>query len=250
MWWIILLISISFIIILGLVILALVFTKFRKTLLILLYIFVIIGLVWYANYQREDGLSKKRITGEEIDASDVTLRYQRVMEWRKERDEFFGIHERSPLTPKQKKAFGGLKYYPFDHRYIFSGQIERYHFYINDPEYYVILSTNKGTHKRYIRYGKFHFRWEDKEFGIEIYKSILSDFLLISFKDETNREETYEGGRYIDAEILTNYKIILDFNIAYHPPCAYNPRITCVIPPRENMLGIAIRAGERNSKVF
>ena len=120
MWWIILLMSISFIIILGLVILALVFTKFRKTLLILLYIFVIIGLVWYANYQREDGLSKKRIKGEEIDASDVTLRYQRVMEWRKERDEFFRIHERSPLTPKQKKAFGGLKYYPFDQSYIFS----------------------------------------------------------------------------------------------------------------------------------
>jgi len=211
---------------------------------------VVIGFVWYANYQREGGLSKKRIMGEDIDPLNLTLRYQLVMEWRKERDEFFRTHERSPLTPKQKKAFGGLKYYPFDHRYTFSGQIERHHFYINDPKYYAILPTNKGTHKRYIRYGKFKFWWEDKQHAIEIYKSILSDFLLISFKDKTNEKETYEGGRYIDAEILVNYKIILDFNMAYHPPCAYNHRITCVIPPRENMLDIAIRAGERNSKLF
>jgi uncharacterized protein (DUF1684 family) len=91
---------------------------------------------------------------------------------------------------------------------------------------------------------------DDKEYGVEIYKSILGDPIFIPFKDITNGEETYEGGRYIDAEILVGYKMILDFNMAYHPTCAYNHRLTCVIPPRENMLDIAIRAGERNSKPF
>ncbi|OGP89744.1 MAG: hypothetical protein A2156_00470 [Deltaproteobacteria bacterium RBG_16_48_10] len=170
------------------------------------------------------------------------------MEWRRERDEFFKTHERSPLPPERKRNFKCLNYYPFDPNYIFSGQIERYHFYINDPKYYAILLTNKGTHKRYIRYGKFHFRLEDKEHAIEIYKSILSDYLLILFKDTTNGKETYEGGRYIDAEILAGYKLILDFNMAYHPPCAYNNKLICALPPRENMLEIPIPAGEKNSK--
>jgi uncharacterized protein (DUF1684 family) len=184
--------------------------------------------------------------GERGDTLITTFQERRVMEWRKERDEFFKTHERSPLTPNQKKVFEGLKYYPFNPRYIFSGQIERYHFYINDPNYYVILSTNKGTSKRYIRYGRFNFRINDKEYAIEIYKSILSDFLLIPFNDKTNGKETYAGGRYIDAEIIVGYKMVLDFNMAYHPPCAYNNKLICALPPRENMLDISIPAGEKS----
>jgi len=72
--------------------------------------------------------------------------------------------------------------------------------------------------------------------------------LFIPFKDETNGKGTYEGGRYIDAEILLGYKMILDFNMAYSPSCAYNEKFVCVLPPRENMLGIEIRAGEKNIK--
>ena len=186
------------------------------------------------------------LAGEREDSLIPAFREQRVMEWRKERDDFFKTHERSPLTPNQKKVFKGLKYYPFNLRYIFSSQIERYHFYINDPNYYVILSTNKGTSKRYIRYGRFNFRINDKEYAIEIYKSILSDFLLIPFNDKTNGKETYAGGRYIDAEILVGYKMVLDFNMAYHPPCAYNNKLICALPPRENMLDISIPAGEKS----
>jgi uncharacterized protein len=170
------------------------------------------------------------------------------MGWRKDRDEFLKAHERSPLTLKEKRNFKGLKYYPFDPKYIFCGQIKRYHFYINDPRYYAIISTNKGTSKRYIRYGKFHFRLDDKEYAVEIYKSILSDFLFIPFKDKTNGKETYEGGRYVDAEILVGYRMVLNFNMAYHPPCVYNNRLICVLPPKENILDILIRAGEKNSK--
>jgi uncharacterized protein (DUF1684 family) len=186
------------------------------------------------------------LAGERGDSLTMASQEKRVMEWRKEREEFFKTHERSPLTLKQRRVFKGLKYYPFTPRYIFSGQIERYHFYINDPNYYVILSTNKGTSKRYIRYGRFNFRINDKEYAIEILKSILSDFLLIPFNDKTNGRETYAGGRYIDAEILVGYNMILDFNMAYHPPCAYNNKLICVLPPRENRLDIAIRAGEKS----
>ncbi|OGP94092.1 MAG: hypothetical protein A2157_03625 [Deltaproteobacteria bacterium RBG_16_47_11] len=172
------------------------------------------------------------------------------MGWRKQRDEFFKKHERSPLSPEEKKNFRGLQYFPFNPGYIFFGRIERYIFNINNPKYYATVSTNKGTKKRYLRYGKFCFRFHGREYTIEIYKSILSDRLFIPFKDKTNGKETYEGGRYVDAEILPDYKMVLDFNIAYNPICAYNDRFTCVIPPRENILDIRIEAGERKFNLF
>jgi uncharacterized protein (DUF1684 family) len=182
------------------------------------------------------------------DQADTKLAEKRFLEWRKERDIFFKTHQRSPLSPQEKRNFKGLKYYPFDPKYVFSGRIERYIFHINNPKYYATFLTNKGTHKRYIRYGKFHFNLNGKEYTIEIYKSILSDNIFIPFKDKTNGKESYEGGRYIDAEILPGYMMVLDFNMAYYPSCAYSDHFICVLPPKENMLDIEIRAGEKNFK--
>ncbi|MBM4322434.1 MAG: DUF1684 domain-containing protein [Deltaproteobacteria bacterium] len=171
-----------------------------------------------------------------------------VMEWRKERDAFFKTHQRSPLTTQEKKVFKGLKYYKFDPNYAFSGEIKRFVLHINNPDYYATFLTNKGTNKRYIRYGKFLFQLNGKEYTLQVYKSMLSDILFIPFKDKTNGKETYDGGRYIDAEVLTGYKMVLDFNMAYHPSCAYNEKFICVLPPRENILEIPIPAGEKNYK--
>lgn len=188
------------------------------------------------------------VTARGEDQKEITLQEQRVLKWRKERDAFFKNHQRSPLLPQDKRHFKGLKYYPFDPQYALSGQIERFIFHINNPKYYATFLTNKGTNKRYLRYGKFHFTLNGKEYTIEIYKSILSDYLFIPFKDKTNEKETYGGGRYIDAEILPDYKMVLDFNMAYHPSCAYNEKFVCVLPPRENMMDIEIRSGEKNFK--
>ncbi|RPJ10718.1 MAG: DUF1684 domain-containing protein [Deltaproteobacteria bacterium] len=171
-----------------------------------------------------------------------------VMKWRKERDVFFRTHQRSPLSSADKKRFKGLTYFSFDPQYHFEGRIRREIFHINDPKYYATFLTNKGTNKRYIRYGKFHFSLDGKEYAVEVYKSILSDILFIPFKDLTNGKETYEGGRYIDAEILPGYKMVLDFNMAYFPSCAYNDKFTCAIPSKENFLNVTIKAGEKGSK--
>jgi len=170
---------------------------------------------------------------------------QRALDWRKERDAFFKNHQRSPLLPSEKRHFKGLRYYPFDRKYVLSGRIERFVFDINNPKYYATFLTNKGTNKRYLSYGKFRFTLDGKQYAIEIYKSILSDYLFIPFKDKTNGKETYEGGRYLDAEVLADYQMVLDFNMAYNPSCAYNEKFVCVVPPRENMLNIEIRAGEK-----
>lgn len=194
------------------------------------------------------GFSGLSMAGE-VEKADFKVQQEKLaLEWRKERDEFFKSHQRSPMTLKEKRVFKGLKYYAFDSKYVFSGEIKRYNFHINNPDYYATFLTNTGTNKRYIRYGKFHFQLNGKEYVLQIYKSILSDVLFIPFKDRTNGKETYEGGRYIDAEILPGYKMVLDFNMAYHPSCAYNEKFTCVLPPRENMLEVEVRAGEKNLK--
>lgn len=188
------------------------------------------------------------ISAEEGNQIDKVLQEKRALEWRKERNEFFKTHQRSPLTSKEKGQFKEVKYFPCNPQYAFSGKIERYILHIDNPKYYATVLTNKGTNKRYIRYGKYRFNLDGKEYTLEIYKSILSDMLFIPFKDRTNGKETYEGGRYIDAEILSGYKMVLDFNMAYFPSCAYNDKFICVLPPRENMLEIEIRAGEKNLK--
>src|SRR4030067_3576546 len=162
------------------------------------------------------------LLAEEVDRLKSIPQDQHVMDWRKERDEFFKTHERSPLTPKEKRNFKSLKYFPFDSKYVCYAEIERDIFHINNPRYYATFLTNKGTNKRYIRYGKVRFRLDGKDFTIEVYKSILSDSLFIPFKDETNGKETYEGGRYICAEMLPGFKMVLQLNLSYDASCAYH----------------------------
>lgn len=174
-----------------------------------------------------------------------STRAQDIEGFRKRRDEFFKDHPRSPLKKEKRREFHGLDYYPIDLKYFFSGKIRRYRFHISNPKYYAEFLTNKGMYKRYVRYGIFDFELEGERYEIEVYKSILSDNLFVPFKDRTSGKETYELGRYLDAEILPGYYTIIDFNKAYYPSCAYNTKYVCVIPPEKNFLDIEIRAGER-----
>jgi len=174
---------------------------------------------------------------------------QAIQTFRKEKDLFFKTSPNSPLEESDKIKFRGLKYFPIDLTYRFEGKIERYTININDPKYYATFPTNKGPRKRYIRYGKFRFTFKGKEYSLELYKSIGSDLIFIPFYDLTNGKETYEGGRYLDAEVLMpGYRIVVDFNYAYNPSCVYNEKYVCVLPLEENRLKIEIRAGEKNFK--
>jgi len=174
---------------------------------------------------------------------------QAIQSFRKERDHFFKTAPNSPLEESDKLHFKGLHYFSIDLRYRFEGKIERYIININDPKYYATFLTNKGPKKRYIRYGKFKFTFEEKEYSLELYKSILGDTIFIPFYDSTNGHETYEGGRYLDAEILMpGYRILIDFNYAYNLSCAYNEKFVCVLPMEENRLKMEIPVGEKKFK--
>ncbi len=182
---------------------------------------------------------------EELPEISTEMKIARIKGFRKNRNEFLKNHPRSPLRKEDRSEFSALDVFPVDLKYFFVGKIDRYNLNIHNPNYYATFPTNKGTNKRYIRYGKFTFKLNGKTYTLQLYKSILSDSLFVPFRDETNGHETYEVGRYIDAEILPGYQTIIDFNMAYNPNCMFNENAVCPIPPEENSLPTRILAGEK-----
>ncbi len=78
-------------------------------------------------------------------------------------------------------------------------------------------------------------------------EAVLEDNqLFFMFKDTTGGNETYPAGRFLYSGLPKNGKVVLDFNQAHNPPCAFTPYATCPLPPRQNKLPVAIEAGERN----
>jgi uncharacterized protein (DUF1684 family) len=119
------------------------------------------------------------------------------------------------------------------------------------------IPTSAGTTKTYTKFGEFRFKLNGKKQKLAVYRSmallnhpIYKDYLFIPFKDKTNGAETYGGGRYLDLFMkdVAGEEIILDFNKAYNPYCAFSEGYSCPIPPQENHLKIMIEAGEKNFK--
>jgi uncharacterized protein len=109
--------------------------------------------------------------------------------------------------------------------------------------------------KNYRVFGKMYFTVNDTAVTLNIYQSQAlmqeekyKDLLFIPFADITTGEETYSSGRYLDFSIndIVNDRLVIDFNKAYNPYCAYvSGKYNCPIPPRENFLPVAILAGEK-----
>jgi len=117
------------------------------------------------------------------------------------------------------------------------------------------MPTYSGMNKTYVKYGVLKFRLHGRRQTLTVYRSLslqtiakYKDYLFVPFKDKTNGGETYGGGRYLDLKTtdLKSNTVVLDFNRAYNPYCAYSTGYNCPIPPLNNHLAIAISAGEKN----
>ena len=170
-----------------------------------------------------------------------------VLQERISRDAAFKSAENSPLLPEDRAGFRGLAYYPIDPGLRFTVRLKRY----SSPKPFR-LATNTGEIRSGLRYGYFDFRIGDQDCRLQAYR--LEDapggapYLFIPFRDATTGRETYGSGRYIDLKENTSGIYSLDFNRAYNPSCAYNSEFSCPLPPEENTLEVAIRAGERDFK--
>ena len=117
------------------------------------------------------------------------------------------------------------------------------------------MLTYSGQRKQYISYGELSFELEGTLCTLHVYQSLdlqripaYRDYLFVPFKDLTNGDQTYGGGRYLDFRMsdIQGDSCVLDFNKAYNPYCAYSEGYNCPIPPRENHLPLRIEAGEMN----
>lgn len=161
-----------------------------------------------------------------------------VESFRAEKDKFFGKDPHSPLTPDQKRHFRGLNYFPENPALRLAVTVEEY-----ARKEIVNMQTSTGALQTYKRYGRFKFSVEGQEAELTIYSGEHGFFL--PFVDALADTETYGAGRYLEPEPLGKGKFLVNFNYAYNPFCAYNENYSCPIPPRENRLKVAIRAGEK-----
>jgi hypothetical protein len=172
-------------------------------------------------------------------------REEKLKTFREKKDKFFKEDSQSPLKEADRKKFKGLIYYPIDLKYTMVGTIERYP---TEPKpIYINLPTSKGKEKKYVKYGRFRFKWEgkEKEYVLQIHRPLGGGELFLPFKDKTSGKETHSEGRYLYIEPMPGGKVLIDFNRAHNPFCQYNEKYICPFAPKENSLDIPILAGEK-----
>lgn len=156
----------------------------------------------------------------------------------------------SPLLKKDRRKFKGLNYYPADLSYRVKARFVK-------TEHAVLFKMKTTTARlpEYVKYGEVHFAINGTDYSLEVYQSPdvtkrsgYEDYLFIPFTDETNGNETYDVGRYLEMRIPTSNEVVLDFNLSYNPYCSYNPGYSCPIPPDVNHLPVEIKAGEKKFK--
>jgi len=161
-----------------------------------------------------------------------------LTEFRAAKDEFFAT-EQSPLTPEQRGSFKGLSYYDEQPELALRLMLKPY-----EEQAELQMPTSTGEFAQYIRWGGISFTAEGRPAQLTLYRDGEGRFFL-PFQDANAGSETYGAGRYLDVEVDDDGQVLVDFNYAYNPYCAYNYQWSCPIPPPENRLTVAIRAGEK-----
>jgi len=171
--------------------------------------------------------------------------------FRAARDELFARHPQSALDEEQRRSFHNLPYFPYNPAMRFVVDIDTA---VEQARHTMLMNARESM--TLVVVGKVRFVIEDQPVTLAIYwLDIYGGGLFLPFRDTTCVKESYSGGRYLFDTIKGSdflavpgsggRRIMLDFNYAYNPSCAYNNRWICPLAPAENHLTVAIRAGER-----
>lgn len=136
--------------------------------------------------------------------------------------------------------FTALNYYPADLEYKINARFEK----TVNPQI-INLATSDGKENQYLTYGHAYFKLDGVNNRLLILEDVKENKLFLPFGDATSATETYGAGRYLDVTHSGGATITLDFNLAYNPYCAYSENYSCPLPPKENLLSIPIKAGEK-----
>jgi len=178
---------------------------------------------------------------------------ERTDEWtdrlwsdREAKTEYFRQSPHSPLPVAMRgDAFPGLSYFDPDPAYRFVLPLDEH-----DEKETVTVETTADGEQTYDRWGEFRFDIDGETVTLQAYRpGGDDDRFWVPFRDETNGEETYDAGRYLDLE-PDDHEVdgewVLDLNRAYNPTCAYNYAYECPLIPMENWLDVRIEAGEKD----
>jgi uncharacterized protein (DUF1684 family) len=168
-------------------------------------------------------------------------------QYRLRENQDFADSTESPLNESDRLDFTSLNWFPVDTNFMVWARLER------TPETEAFeMPTTTERKPIYRQYGILHFSIGDSSFAVPVYQNLglikmpqYKDYLFFPFTDLSNGFGTYGGGRYLDIRIPEGNSLLLDFNRAYNPYCAYNDRYSCPIPPSENHIPFTIRAGVR-----
>ena len=161
--------------------------------------------------------------------------------------DFYANPTTTPLNEEEIAIFKGITFFPINEKYNIKADFTPIH-----DGNVIPFPTSAGKIKHYKEYGLANFELDGETITLKIYQSspVMEQYathLFLPFTDETNGDTTYGGGRYIDLDTVTSFtedgKIIINFNEAYNPYCAYSKRYNCPIPPGDNSLAIEINAG-------
>jgi len=176
-------------------------------------------------------------------------RYMREIEtFRREKDRFFRESPQSPIPEAERGTFQGLRYYPPDLTFRVAATLAPY-----DNPQVVTLGSTQGDLREHLRFGELRFTIIGEEHRLTAYKDAgepHASALFIPFRDATSGGETYGAGRYVEATddaaaaSAGPRQVVVDFNLAYNPWCAYSLAYSCTLPPADNTLAVAILAGE------
>jgi len=138
-----------------------------------------------------------------------------------------------------RENFSGFNHYTVNPAY----RVEATYTAYDTPKLVSIQDVIEIYHEVPIQ-GQVTFKLQGKKYSLQVLED-EDEVIRLDFRDETNGDTTYIGGRFLIAERPKNGKVIVDFNQAYNPPCAYTDYATCPLPPPENRLPIRVKAGEK-----
>ena len=166
--------------------------------------------------------------------------------FRKEINKQYGDEDKSPLKEADRANFKKLEFYDIDSEFAVQAKLDWF-----EKDSIFEMKTTTARLAKYRRSGVATFILDGNELELVFYQNVkgatnplYKDYYFLPFKDNTNGEESYGGGRYIDLIIDEgSADAQINFNVAYNPYCAYNDRYSCPIVPSENYINIEIKAG-------
>lgn len=199
----------------------------------IIYVFLVVGVSVLLYYTFQGDQTSEAYTKE-------------ILKEREDKDGFMRSADDSPFS-KNRNEFTGLKYFPPDMKFRIHANLKPV-----EKREVVSLITSDANTQNYITYAWADFDFENLHNRLLIFE--VTDGpdrgkLFLPFADATSANETYGAGRYLAVKKVPGASTItLDFNNAYNPYCAYSESFSCPFPPKENVLKIAVRAGELTYK--